>query len=67
MKLEEVLPAMRSGKKIRRKSWERYWRWLAGGHFEASSRCFYIDDSALTSSHYFNVEDALAQDWEIIE
>ena len=65
MKLEEVLPALRSGKKIRRKSWERYWRWVSGGDFEMSSRYFYIE-SYLTSSHCFNVEDALAEDWEII-
>lgn len=65
MKLEEVLPALRNGKKIRRKSWERHWHNLYSGVFERSSRYFYFEDT-LTSSHCFNVEDALAEDWEII-
>jgi hypothetical protein len=53
MRLEEVLPALRAGKKIRRKAWAKLWYTLKVGLDETSSHCFFV-------------EDAIEEDWEVV-
>ena len=60
MKFEEVLPALREGKKIRRKSWKR-------------EECFFVikngslvDDHGYIASYYLNAL-LMEEDWEIVE
>ena len=69
MKLEEVLPAFKSGKSIRRQSmpqgyflgpWDK--KVLAGFTLEDGRRVF-----ASRSPVEFNSEDVFAKDWEVME
>lgn len=59
MKFEEVLPALREGKKIRRKSWGRVHSFII------------IKDDSLVDDYRCNVViyayDLKADDWEIVE
>lgn len=54
MRLEDVLPALRAGKKIRRKAWAKRWYTLRVGLDDMSGHCFYV-------------EDAIEDDWEVCE
>lgn len=59
MKFEEVLPALREGKKIRRKSWGRVHSFII------------IKDDSLVDDYHCNVGiyayDLKADDWEIVK
>lgn len=55
MKFEEVLPALRDGKKVRRASWEN----------KDFTLSFDDLDNSYPHSLYFN--DIFADDWEIVE
>lgn len=59
MKFEEVLPALREGKKVRRKSWGRVHSFII------------IKDDSLVDDYHCNVGiyayDLKADDWEIVE
>lgn len=64
MRFEEVLPALRTGKKIRRKDivWENYYGFL----FVIENQNKIFSDSALNDDYKLTKEDLLVDDWEIV-
>lgn len=59
MKFEEVLPAFKNGKKIRRKAWYKKYFIYREGLF------VYKEDGGYY--HFMNCDQLLCDDWEIIE
>lgn len=61
MKFEEVLPALREGKKIRRKKWDK----------SCYYRMIYQNDNNIIVNNYGEVvdvwDDIFINDWEIVE
>ena len=65
MKFEEVLPALREGKKIRRKNivWKNYYGYL----FVIENKDKIFSDSAGNDDYKLTKEDLLVDDWEIVK
>lgn len=65
MKFEEVLPALREGKRIKRKDvvWQNYYGFLFIGKTE--NKIF--SDSVGNNDYKLTKEDLLANDWEIVK
>ena len=64
MKFEEILPALREGKKIRRKSWQE------GEYLKIDGEYLERKDRALLERRLFidfSLTELLANDWEIYE
>lgn len=71
MKFEDVLPALREGKKIRREYWKPYKKYIYL-HFENSNNCaklfFHRNDGKDDEKwRCFPIADLIADDWEIVE
>lgn len=71
MKLEEVLPAFKQGKKIRRRAWEPKVR-LTIFDGALSVPLYYDTEKEMICSHTPDYimdvnKDILAEDWEVVE
>lgn len=65
MKFEEVLPALREGKKIRRKDiiWQNYYGFL----FISETENKIFSDNVVNDDYRITKKDLCTDDWEIIE
>lgn len=59
MKFEEILPALREGKKIRRSFW-------SNEHYIELVGCDFYDNRT-NKEYYFNLNDFIADSWEIVK
>ena len=64
MKFEEVLPALREGKKVRRKSWREGEYLKIDGEYLERKDCALLERKLFTD---FSLTELLANDWEICE
>lgn len=66
MKFEEVLPALREGKKIRRKDifWKDYYGFLSIIEEEENK---IVSDNVIDDTYEITEKDLIADDWEIVK
>lgn len=63
MKFEEILPALREGKKIRRKSWvDKRCYSFEGGNF-----IYYSNEPEIYFKQFMEEDILLADDWEVVK
>lgn len=63
MKFEEVLPTLREGKEIRRKSWVDKRRYS----FEGGKFIYYSNEPEIYFKQFMEEDILLADDWEVVE
>lgn len=65
MKFEEVLPLLKSGRKIRRK--DELWKKYYGSLFISETKDDILTESEIIDYYKITKEDLLTDDWEIVK